>query len=138
MEGQMTARSQPMGFWTYPTKGHPKRSTQILLDLKAKQTPQQINPKGPVPDADAASLATHYSKENLPGAAAWIDGDYKLLKSIPKKGAPKFALYHLSHDKAEKQDLSQKDPERFNKMKASLQGWQESVVDSLNGKDYVD
>lgn len=138
MEGQMTARSQPMGFWTYPAKGHPKRSTEMLLDLKSRQTAAQPNPKGPVPDADAASLATHYSKEDLPGAAAWIDGDYKLLKSETKKGAQKFALYHLSQDKAEQQDLSKQDPARLKKMKAGLQSWQQSVVDSLNGKDYVD
>lgn len=138
IEGQMTARPHPLGFWTYPAKGHPKRSTQILLDLKEKQTPEKPNPAGPVPDADAASLATQYSKNELPGAAAWIDGDYKLLKSVPKKGAPQYALYHLSQDKSEQQDLSKNDPDRLKKMKAGLKGWQESVVDSLNGKDYAD
>lgn len=138
LEGEMTARSQPMGFWTYPEKGHPKKSTAILLDIKGRQTADNPNPPGPIPDADAASLAKQYSKQELPGAAAWIDGDYKLLKTETKQGAPNYALYHLSQDKAEKQDLSQKEPQRLKQMKAGLKNWQESVVDSLNGKDYAD
>lgn len=138
IDGKMTARSQPMGFWTYPTKGHPKRSTEILLALKKRQTPEKPNPEGPVPDADAGSLKTKYSKNELPGAAAWIDGDYKLLKMVSKKNSPTYSLYNLAQDHSEQHDLSKKDPERVQKMKAGLLNWQKSVINSLNGKDYSD
>jgi len=138
IEGNMTARKQPMGFWTYPIKGHPKRSTDILLDLQKRQSPGQPNPPGPIPDGDAASLATHYSKEKLPGSAALVDGDFKLLKLESKKGPAKFTLYNLARDPAEQNDLSRQDPARFKKMQAALKDWQHSVVDSLNGKDYAD
>ncbi|WP_299461594.1 sulfatase-like hydrolase/transferase [uncultured Gimesia sp.] len=138
IDGQMATRPHPMGFWTYPEKGHPKRSTEILLDLKSRQTPEQPNPEGPVPDADVASLATQYSKDDLPGAAAWIDGDFKLIKSISKKEQPEYALYNLALDRSEQHDLAGDDPERVQKMKTELLDWQKSVVDSLNGKDYAD
>ncbi|HAH47054.1 MAG TPA: N-acetylgalactosamine 6-sulfate sulfatase, partial [Planctomycetaceae bacterium] len=138
IEGQMTAREKPMGFWTYPAKGHPKRSTDILLALQKQQKPGQPNPAGPAPDADAASLETQYSKDELPGAAALVDGNFKLLKMETRQGKPKFTLYDLAKDPGEKQDLSQVDPQRLKKMKAALTEWQHSVVDSLNGKDYAD
>ncbi|MCH9654986.1 MAG: sulfatase-like hydrolase/transferase [Planctomycetes bacterium] len=138
IDGQMTKRSRPMGFWTYPMKGHPKRSTDILLALQKRQTPEKPNPAGPIPDAKAASLETEYSKHELPGAAAWIDGDYKLLKMVSKKNQEEYKLYHLGHDRSEKNDLSGDDPGRLQKMKSGLLDWQKSVVDSLNGKDYAD
>ncbi|MFK7777649.1 MAG: sulfatase-like hydrolase/transferase, partial [Gimesia sp.] len=138
IDGEMKKRSRPMGFWTYPAKGHPKRSTQILLDLQSKQTSEKPNPAGPVPDAKVASLEKKYSKNELPGAAAWIDGDYKLLKKISKKDGEEYTLYHLGQDHAEKHDLAGDDPGRVKKMKSELLDWQKSVVDSLNGKDYVD
>ncbi len=138
IEGQMASRSKPMGFWTYPAKGHPKRSTEILLKLKQRQTPEKPSPEGPVPDAEAASLNAKYSKNDLPGAAAWIDGDYKLLKMISKKDKPQYTLYNLAQDHSEKKDLSKVDPKRVQKMKAGLLNWQQSVIDSLNGKDYSD
>ncbi|EDL58477.1 sulfatase-like hydrolase/transferase [Gimesia maris] len=138
IEGQMTARGRPMGFWTYPEKGHPKRSTDILLALQKQQSPGHPNPKGPAPDADAGSLKTQYPKDKLPGAAALVDGNFKLLKMETKRGKPRYTLYDLVKDPAEKQDLSQVDPQRLKKMKAALADWQHSVVDSLNGKDYAD
>ncbi|MFI4848194.1 MAG: sulfatase-like hydrolase/transferase [Gimesia chilikensis] len=138
IEGHKMSRDKPMGFWTYPIKGHPKRSTDILLALQKQQSPGKPNPPGPVPDADAGSLKTRYSRVELPGSAALIDGDYKVLKMESKKGTPKFTLYNLKQDPSEEHDLSKQEPQRFKKMKAALEGWQHSVVDSLNGKDYAD
>ncbi len=138
IDGQMTKRSRPMGFWTYPAKGHGKRSTAILLDIQSRQRPDNPIPAGPIPDANVASLENRYSKTEMPGSAAWIDGDYKLLKTISKKNQEKYALYHLKQDRAEEHDLSSDDPGRVKKMKSSLLNWQKSVVDSLNGKDYAD
>ena len=40
------------------------------------------------------------------------------------------------HDEMEKNNALNVQPERVRKMKMELEGWQKSVTNSLNGKDY--
>ena len=68
--------------------------------------------------------------------AAWIDDDWKLHRIVNKQGELSWELYDLSADPAEKTDLLNSEPQRFEKMRAALKGWLKSVVGSLNGNDY--
>ncbi len=78
----------------------------------------------------------------MPGHSAWIEGDYKLHRIPMKKNATQFnyELYHLGNDPKEANNLLKEDEsrlaKRFGRMKADLVIWQQSVINSLNGKDY--
>jgi len=86
---------------------------------------------------DAGEITTHYSETELPGHSAWIDGDWKLHRIADQTGSKvRFELYDLADDPGEKNDLCARESERAERMKAALEGWQRSVIRSLNGADY--
>ena len=86
---------------------------------------------------DAAKIAKRYSETELPGHAAWIDGDWKLHRIADKSGGRvRFELYDLAKDPEEKHDLYGREPDRARSMAGALQAWQRSVIASLNGADY--
>lgn len=64
---------------------------------------------------------------------AWSDDEYKLLSLT---NGETWELYALNEDPGEESDLSREQPERVNRMKASLQHWQESCRQSAAGADY--
>ena len=134
IEGKSFTRVKPLGFWDYPIGGHSTPSDAWLKKQRAQEVDGQPAP------ADDTAQAEPWSKK-LPetdrkGHAALIDGDYKLHR-IPGKGdAVKFELYNLADDPAEKTNLAADQPERTEAMKTSLEAWQLSVIQSLNGADY--
>jgi len=137
IEGEMADRPKPMGFWDYPIKGIGTPSDKWMAEvLEAQQAGRE-----PEPDwrlrLDAGEITERYSETELPGHSAWIDGDWKLHRIADKTGAQvRFELYNLADDREEKRDLSADEPDRLETMKAALEGWQRSVVRSLNGEDY--
>ena len=68
------------------------------------------------------------------GRAAWVDNHMKLLTNDLQKGS--FALYDLAEDPAEQNDLAEKNPETFKKMRQQLLNWSRGVDASGTGKDY--
>jgi arylsulfatase A-like enzyme len=75
--------------------------------------------------------------DTVTGHAAWTDWPWKLHR-ISGKEALKFELYNLDDDPMEENNLAD-NPEqqaRLELMKSELKEWSESVVNSINGKDY--
>jgi arylsulfatase A-like enzyme len=66
------------------------------------------------------------------GPSAWNDNQYKLHKRV----GGKLELYDLAKDRAEKDDLAAAHPEIVKRMKAELENWQRSVIQSCRGLDY--
>ncbi len=66
--------------------------------------------------------------------AAWIDNRYKLLTNDLTQG--EFALYDLQADAHETRDLSESQPEIFQRLRAELLAWNTSVEASFAGNDY--
>ena len=137
IEGSQTTRSKPMGFWDYPERGISTPSQQWMSELLAAQK------AGGEPDdqwklrLDAGSLDKQYSESELPGHSAWIDGDWKLHRIADQSGRKvKYELYNLDVDPKETNDLYAGQPDRAARMKAALEAWQQTVVQSLNGEDY--
>lgn len=136
-ENRMEKRPRPMGFWNYPIGGIGMPSHKMMLEVLEAQA------KGLEPGdkdklrLDAGKIAKRYSLDDLPGHAAWTDGDWKLHRIADKAGGKvRFELYDLARDRAEKTDLAAQEPERVRAMAAALLEWQKSVVRSLNGADY--
>lgn len=66
------------------------------------------------------------------GFSAWNDNRYKLLKL----GAGRYELYDIPSDPQEEKDLAASQPEIVARMKAELEAWQQSVLNSCRGGDY--
>ena len=82
----------------------------------------------------------HIAKRNQPipfryaGKGALIDNDYKLVATNVDKNL--FELYNLVSDSKETTDISSKQPEIFNTMKAAFKKWHATVDASIEGRDY--
>jgi arylsulfatase A-like enzyme len=89
------------------------------------------------PAPKAGFVDKKYPLDKFPGPSAWISGDWKLHRVANKAGGnPSYRLYNLKKDVQEKTDLAALQPERLARLKGELAGWQKSVVNSLNGRDY--
>ena len=132
VRGKEFQRSKPLGFWIYPGKGRGMRSDHILQALQKEQRAGKQTPAPP-----AGAVIGHYSPTRLPGASAWIDGDWKLHRVPNKRGEnAAYTLFNLRSDLQEKKDVASGHPKRLAGMKAALAAWQLDVVRSLNGGDY--
>jgi arylsulfatase A-like enzyme len=131
IEGRMERRTKPLGFWVHPTPGIAVRSAELLQSLADEQAGQS-----PASRAPSEGDRQRHPEDNFPGAAAWIDGDYKLHRKAPKGGGAVGALFNLATDPQEKTDLALREPERAARMRVQLEEWQKSVARSLNGGDY--
>ncbi|MEM7375512.1 MAG: sulfatase-like hydrolase/transferase [Bacteroidota bacterium] len=134
IEGQMTERAEPIGFWQYPAKGIRTPSFEWMPELLAAQ--QEGNMIG-----DSMKLRLEdiriipYPTDHMPGHSAWLDWPWKLHR-IEKNKQINWELYRLDMDPEEKKDLHSEESERAREMKLALETWQESVLHSLNGGDY--
>jgi arylsulfatase A-like enzyme len=126
IEGKTDIRKKAMGFWDFPAPGRSRRARAMLEALRKEQ---QAGEQKPAPKE--GHVEKQYSTKSFPGPAAWIDGDWKLLRG---KGTPK--LFNLTNDFAEKNDIAGKHPEKVAEMQKALLTWQQSVTRSLNGEDY--
>ena len=138
LDGKVTARSKPIGFWDHPTVGVGTPSKEWMDDLLAKQRAGQ-EPNDPVRlFAGAGKITTKYPLDKFLGHAAWIDGSWKLHRiENAKSDGVKWELYDLAADPKESRDLLATEPKRAEALKKDLTVWLESVVRSLNGEDYA-
>ena len=131
LDGAMEARPSPLGFWHYTgVPGQIMRSDEIVQELQAALEaggPVEIN-EGRLNGPDDA----YEDFDGRPGAAAWIDGDWKL----HRRDGEHFELYNLRDDPAEQRDVLADNPDRAATMRAALREWEESVTRSLRGGDY--
>ena len=132
LDGKPQQRQRPIGFWDFPMKGIGTPSHKILSAWQSEQAAgREVKPSHP-------RAFEALSEANLPGHAAWMDGDWKLHKWTTAEGGERYELYHLGDDRAESRDLAAKEPARLARMKAELTAWQQSVIRSHNGDDYVE
>jgi len=136
VDGTAEARTQPLGFWTYPNPGRGVRSSEVLRAL-AKADPEGTGAGlPPLADYEEAGFAAKYPVDEFPAHAVWVDGNYKLHCLPMKSGVEQFQLYDLAADVGEKNDLAAEQPDRVKVMATALRTWQRSVLNSLNGGDY--
>ena len=126
-----------MGFWDYPTKGIGTPSAVWMAELlKAQQAGGDLEPHES--SQRAAELPDPaYSTNNFPGHSAWIDGDWKLHRIETKGGKVKWELYDLDSDPMETRDVLARESGRVSAIREELEMWLVSVVNSLNGEDYL-
>ena len=137
IEGKAGEQERAMGFWDYTAKGIGTPSAAWMADLlKAQQAGGDLEPHES--SQRAAELPDPaYSTSSFPGHSAWIDGDWKLHRIEGKNGKVDWELYDLAADPMEADEVSAAEPDRVIAMRGQLGTWLVSVVNSLNGKDYI-
>ena len=108
--------------------------TELLKAQKAGKEPDEPS----LLRLDAGKLDKEYSEDAFPGHAAWLDWPWKLHRKENKDNAGdvSFELYNLAEDPDEERDLASQHSDLVESMKSAIRGWQASVVNSLNGRDY--
>jgi len=133
LEGKKEARP-PMGFWHGFRNGQGTWSDRIIKALLEAQKAGKPNPHPERILKNVKEFPT-FDLSDLEGHAAWNEWPWKLHR-IERKDKVTYELYDLSKDSMETTDLSEKEPSRVARMKASLESWQRSVLNSWAGKDY--
>ncbi len=133
LEGKKRTRP-PMGFWHGFRNGQGTWSDRIIKALLEAEKAGKPNPH-PERILKNVKEFSSFDMSDLEGHAAWNDWPWKLHR-IEKKDQVIYELYDLKKDPMETTDLTKSEPVRVAKMKASLESWQRSVLNSWAGKDY--
>ncbi len=136
IENQMESRPQPMGFWQYPEGGWRTPSHQWMTELLEAQKNGQMVSDSARLVLDAGEIKKQYPEDRFPGHAAWLDWPWKLHRIQRNSDEPTLELYNLEKDSLEQFNLAEAETARIKDMLPQLESWQNSVMQSLNGKDY--
>ncbi len=136
LDGKMTDRPKPLYFWECNI-GKSKGEPYIDPKLQEGTTPLAKKMGG-----KATRDFTNFRHPTITGAdylgpRAIIDGSFKLVIHEQKNGEPKLELFDLKSDPAEKINLIEQQPATAEKLKSQLREWQQSVLTSLTGADYI-
>ena len=133
--GKVTEREKPMGFWHGFQQGQSTWSDRILKAIMEKQLSDAPLPHNAARMRKDVDEFPQFDEQSAKGHAAWNDWPWKLHRI----NEDKYELYNLAEDPMETTDRSA-DPQqaaRVNRMKSQLNQWMQSVIRSLNGKDYA-
>lgn len=139
IRGEVQKRSNTIGFWHQFAGGQVTFSDQLTKQL---MTAQQAGESTPLPDRllkNVNEFPNHKRGGNgsYPGHAALLDWPYKIhVISSKKEKATRYELYNLETDPMEQHNLMSSESKIAEKMKTAIDRWQDSVIHSLNGKDY--
>ncbi len=135
LAGKVTERPSAMAFWEFHTAHRSGAEPYIDPELQKGTTPL-VKKSGGKATRDFINLRyTAITEADYHGARSYIDGRHKLILR-DKKNETITELYDLNADPAEKNDISAQHPELIRKLSADLRKWQDSVLQSLMGKDY--
>jgi len=138
IDGKMTERPSPICFWNGRMRREPGKAARPYIDPELQ--------KGTTPLVKlAGNLATrnfqnfHHpdiQEMDFGGPRAIVDNRYKLvIEGQAPRGTAK-ALFDLRSDPAEKRNLIKSHPAVAQQLEQQLRAWQQSVLESLTGKDY--
>lgn len=134
IEGKVEASRPAMGFWDYPIGGKSTPSDRWMKELLAAQQNGEDPGHTDRLRLDAGKITQQYPTDAFPGHSAWLDYPWKLHRIEKKNGQLNWELYNLADDPEETTPID--DAQRIKTMRAELEQWLNSVVNSLNGGDY--
>ena len=138
INGTMQTRPSPIFFWSFESGKVFNSESQpyIVPQLQQGTTPL-------VKMMDGKYTRTfrnfHYpviSKDHFGGARVMMDQQYKLIIDAQSSDQTGIELFDLTNDPTESHNLLTAHPDIVEAMQKQLHDWQQSVLESLTGKDY--
>ncbi|MDO8544291.1 MAG: sulfatase-like hydrolase/transferase [Opitutaceae bacterium] len=134
LDGKMTERPRPIGFWHGLARGE-KGKPYIDLELQKGTTPLVKLAGDGRPTRNFQNyIYPKIEAEDFGGPRALVDNRYKLVID-GARGTGK-ELFDLRNDPAEKKNIIAAQPVVAAKLEQQLRTWQQSVLQSLTGADY--
>ena len=136
IDGQMSQRSRPIGFWSFDAKAEAKNEPYIEAELQRGTTPL-VKMMGDIHTRNFKNF--HHptiSDQDFAGSRVLLGNRYKLVVRSKRGGEPTSELFDLRDDPAETKNLVETKPETAAAMRSELRDWQQSVLRSLTAADY--
>jgi arylsulfatase A-like enzyme len=134
LEGRMSERPAPIGFWNGRARADPNAKPYIDPELQ----------KGTTPLAKLAAEGATRNFQNFhqldiqesdfAGPRAILDNRFKLV--VDGAAGTAKELFDVRSDPAEKTNIIAAHPAEARKLEQQLRAWQQSVLESLTGADY--
>lgn len=139
-DGFLSERPEPIFFWEFDYRDETKADPKPYLDPEQqKGTTPLVKLSGGIPTRNFKNFHhPEIDEDDYLGPRVMLGERYKLVVH-DRQGAEnsKIELFDLDADTAEETNLAEKEPEQVKSMLASLREWQQSVLNSLMGEDYV-
>lgn len=140
IDGTMTRRAKPIGFWRYDSKQladrNPRPEPYIAQELQEGTTPL-VKYMGSQRTRNFKNWhQPPIQPSDYSGPRALIDNQYKLVIDAARGGSETTELFDLRLDPAEQHNVAASKPELTKQLLSRLRDWQTSVLDSLAGRDY--
>lgn len=136
LDGRMTERPRPIGFWNGRPRRDPAAKPYIDPELQKGTTPLvKLAAEG----ATRNFQNFHHPdirEEDYAGPRAILDNRYKLVLAGEGGREGTKELFDVRRDPAEKNNLIKTHPAEAAKLERQLREWQHSVLTSLTGADY--
>lgn len=136
IDGQMSERSSPIGFWSFDTRADGKREPYIDAELQRGTTPL-VKMMGNIYTRNFSNF--HHSEvteQDFAGSRVLLGSRYKLVVNSERGGELQIELFDVRDDPAETKNLARLQPEIAAAMASELRNWQQSVLESLTAVDY--
>jgi arylsulfatase A-like enzyme len=136
IDGNMTERPEPVGFWAFSTGTEAKNKPYIDAKLQQGTTPL-VKMMGDIFTRNFKNF--HHSTivdDDFAGSRVLLGNRYKLVVQSKRGGELKSELFDLRDDPAESKNLVAAKPKVASAMQQELREWQQSVLNSLTTADY--
>ncbi len=136
LEGRMSERAEPIGFWSFDTANIERSKPYISARLQQGTTPLVKKLGGRYTRNFVNFHHPRIREQDFGGARVLLGNRYKLILKSRRNKRDISELYDVRKDPAEKQNLYQARPEVARGLEKKLRKWQQSVLESLSGNDY--
>ncbi|WP_166819941.1 sulfatase family protein [Thalassoroseus pseudoceratinae] len=140
LDGTMTERPKPIGFWQYDTQNirgqTPLPEPYIDPKLQEGTTPLVKYLQGKLTRSFNNFEQPPIKPADFTGPRSFVHNRYKLVIDGEGNGMEVPELYDLVEDPAESKNIAESNIELTQKLTKELRDWQESVLNSVTGNDY--
>jgi len=136
IDGQMTERPSPIGFWSFDAGADSKNKPYIDAELQRGTTPL-VKMMGDIYTRNFKNF--HHptiTDQDFAGSRVLLGNRYKLIVNSKRGSEASSELFDLQNDPAETKNLIDANPKVASAMQKELRDWQQSVLNSLTTADY--
>jgi arylsulfatase A-like enzyme len=137
LEGKMTTRPTPIGFWNGRARARSPGAAKPYIDPELQKGTTPLAKLGPDGTPTRNFQNFHHpdiQEQDFGGPRALLDNQYKLVLDGGRQNGKE--LFDVRKDPAEKNNLIATHATEARRLEQQLRTWQQSVLESLTGADY--